>query len=710
MKSAQITSGRESKTASGWMLGVNSVRNPWALPDNQFKWGVNVAVRGGVVQTRPGNAMRLSLPPGNFQGGIFFSSNKQSNASDTIVQNGVTKVIPAEIFNPDGTSVVADELPYAVFAVNGSVYYSPFPLKQPKNWEDYRLKNIKLDPSVDQFVFTLATQTAKVSTGGDITVTPSHRIVVIQDGVSSPAYWDGSNKNGVQTNSIPIGYWMAFSGNRLWVASKNIVLASDIGDPTSFTERLSGAGRGDFAFARVVTGMTNYIGQNNETKLIVFTDRATYSLSSGIYDRTLWTTTPNFQTTLYPTIGCVAGKSISFQAGQIWWYSQGGLISSDIAASAYITSQSLYRDVEMARVKAYMAGDTSNICAITFENYLLYSIPYLEPCNSATMALDYAAASEWSQQKFPAWCGVWTGTRPVEWISGVVNGTPRCFHFSVDYSATNDGSYNHLWESFMPDRVDTYFDIDVDGNVTEKVSRIYCQMETGLLGDAVDLKQFAYAEIEACEIGGTVDVKVAYRGSKGSYQNVLETRLMAVTNDYQWVNSDFADEIAKLGFLNTQYRRLITENSQRRASTTTCESNLTNDIDKAFSLLVEWCGEFGVESVRLFLDPWSERSTGVPQAPETKSCVVSQDGENLYVDLMPSPYEQADTTQKSWWAKEFRTVTLPCTSNPSKSISATASASFLSSISQIDANNQAGILAQNAANSAAQQYLAQNPC
>jgi hypothetical protein len=72
----------------------------------------------------------------------------------------------------------------------------------------------------------------------------------------------------------------------------------------------------------------------------------------------------------------------------------------------------------------------------------------------------------------------------------------------------------------MPNRVDTYFDIDIDGNVTEKANRIYCQMETGLLGDAVDLKQFSYAEVEACEIGGTVDVKVSYRGSKGSYQNI----------------------------------------------------------------------------------------------------------------------------------------------------------------------------------------------
>lgn len=503
---------------------------------------------------------------------------------------------------------------------------------------------------------------------------------------------------------------MAFSGNRLWVASKNIVLASDLGDPISFTERLTGTGRGDFAFARVITGMTNYIGQNNDTKLIVFTDRSTYSLASGIYDRTQWVSTANFQTTLYPTIGCVAGKSIAFQAGQLWWYSQGGLVSADIAASAYITSQSLYRDVEMARVKSYLAGDTSKICAMNFENYLLYSVPYLEPCNSATMVLDYAAAAEWSAQRIPAWCGVWTGTRPVEWISGVIDGAPRCFHFSVDYSATNDGSYNHLWEAFTEKRVDTYFDIDVDGGITEKVNRIYSQMETGLLGDGLDYKQFQYAEIEACEIGGTVDVKVSYRGSKGFYQNVLETRLLAVTDDYQWVNTDYQSEIQKLGFLNTQYRRLITENSQRRPSALTCESKLTNDIDKAFSVLIEWCGEFGVEALRVFIDPWSERSTGVPQAPEIKSCVTSQDGTNISIDLLPSPYEQADTAQKSWWAKEYRTVTLTCPANPSKSISSTASASFLSGISQIDANTQAGELAENAANQAAQQYLAQNPC
>jgi hypothetical protein len=225
MKSPQIASGRLTKATSGWFAGVNSVRNPWALPENQFKWGVNVQVRGGIVQTRPGQAMRLSLPAGNFQGGIFFAANKQKEAAKIETINGRTITTPAKIFNPEGEGVIAEELPYMVFAVGGSVYYAPFPLTQPKDWSQYRLANISLDPEVDQFVFCLATQSANLSTGKDEIVTPSNRSVFIQDGVSAPAYWDGSNKTGTQSASIPTGYWMAFSGNRLWVADKNIVLA-----------------------------------------------------------------------------------------------------------------------------------------------------------------------------------------------------------------------------------------------------------------------------------------------------------------------------------------------------------------------------------------------------------------------------------------------------------------------------------------------------
>jgi hypothetical protein len=710
MKSENITSGRLKKISSSWIQGVNSLRNPWGLPENQFKWGVNITARGGVVQTRPGYKMQLSLPPGNFQGGILFSANKQKETAITQDRDGVVTTIPAKIFDVNGNGVVADELSYMLFAVNGKVYYSPFPLVQPSNWEDYRLKNISMNPDVDQFVFALATRSANLSTGSDEFATPAHRIVMIQDGISFPAYWDGSDTNGVQTSDIPVGYWLAFSGNRMWISDKNIVFASDLGDPTSFKERLSGTSRGDFSFSRPITGMVSYVGQDTSTRLIVFTDRSTFQIKSGVLDRDQWVTTENFQSTLYPTVGCVAGKSISFQAGQMWWYSQGGLITADPAATAYLSSQVLYKDVEMVRAKRLMSGDPTKICAIGFENYLLCSIPYMQTLNSDTMVLDYAAASEWGEDRNPAWAGVWTGTRPVEWTSGVVDGQSRCFHFSVDYAATNDGSYNHLWEAFQPQRVDTYLQINPDKTTTDLYNRIYAQFESPLLGDEMDLKQFVYAEIESMQVGGTVDLKVSYKGSKGRYNSILEKRILAITDDYQWKNTPYESEIEKLGMLNNQYRRLITESAQRNSLVSTCESKLTDDVDKAFSLLIEWCGEFGVEIIRLFMDPWSEKSTGAPQGDETKSCVVSQGGDTMTLDLLPNPYEKQSPNDKAWSAKVFKTVTLNCNLDPLKSISATASASFLSYISFEHAQEEAGVLALQAATAAAQQFKANNPC
>lgn len=711
MKSQQITSGRYEKTSTGWIHGVNSVRNPWYLPEDQFKWGVNVTCRGGLVQTRPGFSMRLSLPKGNFQGGIIFNANKQAQSSATVKTiSGTTYQQKATIFLPDGSAVEAPEASYAMFCVDGSVYYAPFPLKQPKNWTQYKLTGISLDPNTPRVNFCIATQSATIKTGTSVNVTPSHRLLIIQDGINQPAYWDGSDKIGAHSPDMPIGYWMAYSGNRLWVANGNIISASDLANPLGWTERTQGTGRGDFSVPRPVTAIQDYVGQNNDTRLFVFTDRSTYTLASGILDRAQWAATANFQQTVFPTIGCVAGNSIAFQAGQMWWYAQGGLVAIDVAAASYLSSQVLYKDIEMAKAKRLMAPDNTGICATSFENYLLYSIPYLEPLNSATMVLDYAAASEWNQQRSPAWCGVWTGIRPVSWSSGVINNQSRAFAFSVDYASTSDGSYNHLWEAFTENRFDTYLQINQDGSTSDLISRIYCQMESGMLGDKMDLKQFVYSEIDCSQISGTVDVKVSFRGSKGQYQPILSTRLLAATAPYQYENNIASSKISELGLLQTQYRRLISENSNRKTSYTSCESNLTLDVDKAFSLLIEWCGSLGVEALRMFSDPWQTISGGTVTAPEQDFCVVGEDGASLSVALPASPVETPNMEKTSFSSTQTRTVTVRCPGNSKPAVSATATASFISYVSQQDAVDQAAAIATQQATITANQYRVAHPC
>jgi hypothetical protein len=707
MKSPTITSGRQTKATAAWVHGVNSVRNPWTLPEDQFKWGVNVNCRGGLVQTRNGFKMRLSLPKGNFQGGIIFNANKQYQPAQTTTNlSGVTVSQQAAVYGPDGSPVIAAEIPYALFCVDGNVYYAPFPLTQPASWDNYLLENIKLDAEVNTVNFVIATQSASINNNNNTTVVPSHRIVVVQDGINQAGYWDGSDFTGQVATTMPIGFWMAYSGNRLWVSTGNIIAASDLADPISWTERNQGAGRGDFSVARPVTGMSDYVGQNNDTRLYVFTDRSTYSLASGVLDRSQWGSTPNFQNTLYPNIGCVAGNSISFQAGMMWWYSQGGLVSVDVAASSYLSSQVLYKDIEMAKAKRLMSSNPSGICAVSFENYLMYSIPYLEPTNSVTMVLDYAAASEWNQSKSPAWNGVWTGIRPVVWSSNYIGNQSRCFAFSVDYASTSDGSYNHLWEAFMPERYDTYLQINDDGSTNERVNRIYCQMETALLGDSMDMKQLAYGEIDCSQIAGAVDLKVAYRGTKGTYIDILNTRILAATEPYQYNTSRYAEQIENLGILQTQYRRLTTENVQR-ANIPSCESKFTSGVDKAFSFLIEWCGSLGIDAIRMFQDPWPTESVGKPSENESEYCVVGEDGNSELINLSQPPQETAGNAINTWSSTQTRTVTYR---GCSPAVSVTATASYVSYTSLLDAQTQAANLATQQANNAVNQYRASHNC
>ena len=714
MKSTNITAGQSQKVTTNWLHGVNSQRNPLALGTDQFKWGVNITVRGGIVQTRPGQSMRLSLPAGNLQGGIVFLANKQYSAAKAVVNGNTTIFEPATIFNYDGSASYQVELPYIVFAVDGRVYFLPFnpdgSLTQPTDWNDWLVTSLSLSPDVQEYVFKTATCSAQIGTGGNPQLTPSYNLVVIQDGISSPGTWDGSNNTGNQTTTIPVGYWMAFSGQRLWVATGNIVIASDLANPLGWTEWTQGTGRGTFSFTRPVTGMCDYIGQNSQTMLFVFTDRQTQTLQSGILDRTQWPTTQNFQSTIYPSVGCVAGKSIAKQAGLLWWYAYEGLVATDVAAATYLSSQVLFKDAEMARSKRFMPAEISSICAASYENYLLVSMPYLEALPSSTMVLDYAPANEFNQQRQPAWCGVWTGSRPIEWTSEIVYGQPRLFHFSVDYAATNDGSYNSLWENFMPERVDTYLQINQDGTTIQKNNRIYCQMETALLGDLLDLKQLENGELECCQIGGTVDLSVSYRGSKGGYTNILNRRILAINDSYQFMDSPQASEIDSFGFLRGQYRRIKTQSVSRAVENSSCESGNAMSVDKAFSFLAEWCGEFGIEAIRMFLNAWPERDGGKPEYDETTPCIVKEDGTSVSMALLPSPYDATgDTATSSWVATETQSASLPC-SNGSPTAIASATASYTSTISYADAVNQATSKALTAAQQAASNYRAKNPC
>jgi hypothetical protein len=599
------------KTGTAWLGGCNSVRLPWVLPDAQFIWGVNVVNRGGIVQTRPGYICRLTLPAGNLQGCHFFR----------VTQNLVTPI------------------DYLVFAVDGLVYAIPFPLVQPKDWSIYQLANIQFSKSAKNVYWADTQQSATENNLGELQILPTFSILVMQDGVTNPAYWDGttsahSNPNNTPVPGIPIGTWMSFSGNRLWVASQNQVYASDIGNPLQFLETIQGTARGTIQFFQQITGLVNAIGINRESVLYVFTQDQTFAIQSGISDRTTWATTVDFKVVLFPSIGCIAGRSVVNHVGLLWWYSAGGLVSSDSAAAAYLTSQVKFKDIEMARSKRNFAPDISNICGASFESYLLMSVPSGDFLNAHTMALDYSVADELNQDLAnPAWQGVWTGIRPIEWATGTVDGTHRIFAASVDYaSLPGETSFNHIWEGFQANRMDSYSTIDLNNSPIQVDNQIYCSFETKKYGDTMDLKKMAYAEIDLIEMGGNVNLLVSYAGTKGSYYEILRKKMNAQLDDSNTSSQEVHNIFDAIGSFRPQGRRLWTGVALISDQCQSVESQYDNTRDKAFSLYFQWCGRMGIECFRIFTQVVPEKSTGGCEEDETSINIATYSGQTFKIE------------------------------------------------------------------------------
>lgn len=691
MQSPNISAGRLVSVDAGWTAGMNTVRHPWLLRPDQYRRAINVVNRGGVAQTRPGFRHQLTLPPGNLQGICFFRATKEEDS----------------------------ETDYLVFAIDGSIYYAPFPLLQPKDWEFFKLQNLSFDPNAKMIHFCVAEKTVTTISNQAIQLVPSYNILIIQDGVNDAGYWDGYQSSHLKEAEpllqTPKGTWMAFSGGRLWVSRGKVVVASDLFDPLSFTERINGTSRGDFLFSTEVTGMVGFVGENRAEILAVFTENRSEVIQSGIRDRSKWSTTSNFQSILFPSTGCIAGRSIVFQSGLMWWYSSGGLVSSDAAASSNLTSQINFRDAEMAFSKQSLNSDQSGICALSFENYLLVSAPVNENLNSETFVLDYATMSEASAEKIPAWSSVWTGIRPVQWATATVNNRRRAFAASVDYNALSDGSHNHIWEAFMPEREDSFFEFGADNQLEYYNRPIYCEFETRLMGDGHDLKLFLYADVNLIEVAGDVSLRIDYRGMRGSYKNILCKEIIAPISIEEAGSNISQEEAEDLGELRKQSRRVLTEYGNLNANCPTCENENIESIDKAFSLLIRWCGQLAVESVRIFMEPNPEPSDGRCEKDEVNSCIVDEEGDNHVYARDPNFIRNRDRFENSVASifvstqsyEAERLCPSPSVTGPT---SVTAIATYRSKVSQEDADQQALSIAQKTAEDQLAVIVQDYPC
>lgn len=614
-----------------FVLGMDSYTMPSKLMPGEYELSMNTINRGGLIQTRPGSRPVGFTPIGsiNKQGITFFTPSSGR---------------PALVYVNDG-------IPYASFA--------PFD-------QSFRIPNIELSPNSRFVSWASCVQTTYINTDGDIEFLETPRnILIMQDGASRAAYWDGTSSGQLNPllNETPVGLWMAWSNNRLWVTSGTQVFASDIGNPLSFTEDdYLNEGR-SFYLPDECTGVTE---TPDRLGVIFFTRNTTTLLQSSIQDRTLWLETPQFQQTLLTNVGCIAPRSIVTQYGMIWWFSARGLISLDDSLKSHISSRLEVRDNEMFQSKYAIDPDMSGACGATFENFLLHAVPYGGKLNSRIHVLDQAPFETNSPN---SWSSYWMGWRPVEFATGIVDGIDRIFCMSIDY----DGSptaVGRVWELFAS--------VKTDGGIP---ITSYVITRQNLFGNR-DYKTFKYAEVELRGISGPTAITIGVKGLRGAFQKIATKDLSAI-NGQVYHDGHYGHLAADIAGSRTQTRivRTVDMPGPSDCNSECVESNIRGLHDKGFSLLIAWCGIAGVSAYRMFCQTYPQAYQGVCENDETgEERLINQNG-CAAIGL----FSTSDSFETFWATATYSVIYV--INEISFEISFTMSAS--SKISQEDANRNA---------------------
>lgn len=628
--------------------GAKSDSDPSQLPLGYYFGGYNVINQGGILACRPGHRCVITFPEGNLQGGAFFRPKV-----------GLEQV---------------------VVAVDGRVFIADFPFVNFR-----QLSNILFSAAAPQVFFEMTLQTAQRKTTDQtsaIELIEPKAVMIMQDGgITAPAYYDGTADGHIRDNAFetPAGSMMKWLGDRLWVAVGSQVRASDIGNPFSFREELYLGGTDAFNFNSEVSGMEAAPGTENP-QLLVFTVSNGSLIKAYLRDRASWQTEPNMQTEVFK-IGCASQRSLVAHMGQLMWYAPSGTVFFD---SAFLSKQSArlpFRDNEMLQSKSQMHSDVSLVAGAAFGNYLLMSVPSEDVYNRHTWVLNNASLETISDSSGPSWCGLWTGTRPVQWLYGSVAGTDRIYHLSKDL----DGA-NRLWESFHPSRLDNGCPITWAGELRGYFGPTG-QAQKSLGSDC----EMRYAQIGLTAIEEDIDVGLFYAGGlRGAYKQIMNRSVKVARGSL-----DSGEEItanSELFGFKPQSRKIMSQDvkAMKPENSGSCpvESKNSENVDTSFQLLFVCHGPASLNWVRVFADPKLDAESGSPDACKTEEGVnaVRFDGVSKASDDLGEVIETLSETVEKYASNKTETVTVD-------GISATGAGYAESIVSQAAADRVASRIA-----------------
>lgn len=637
---------------SSFIRGSNSSMDPSQLPTG-YVWNcVNMINVSGVLSCRPGHKCVIKMPRGKLQGAAIFRPNV-----------GLEQML---------------------IAIDGNVYVSDYPFNTPR-----KIEGVQFLPEAKQVFFTQTIQTAQRIEPGSLTsaielISPKAVIIMQDGGFTAPAYYDGSQSGHIKglPFQTPAGGTMKWIGDRLWVSVGADLFASDISNPFSFVEQIYLGGTVGFHFSRDITALS--ATPNVEfPQLLVFTDETTSLIQADIRDRGKWPTTDGFQKEILQ-FGCTGPRAVISHAGRLVWFSSTGVIVYDSATAGKLTGRSPIRDNEMMVSKKFLKDDLSQISIGAFGQWVLISVPSEDTYNKHTWVYNSASWETVGDEGGPTWSGHWLGTRPVEWIHGVIVGSERIYHVSVD----TDGE-NRLWESFRPEKLDNGCPI-----AWMLETRGYFGLTSPSKKPPGFTCRYGWADVALTAVAEDLDLGVFVApGVRGQYQQILGKRISVRKGSLSFDRQ--LNATSKIFAYKSQGRTERTQDFSQMSpndASGSCptESTDNDDKDESFQVLVAGHGPVSIRWIRSFAtEVQDEDFSGDPKACENEEAfnIVRFDGAGVFnEDLDVAEAEIAARTIQNHSSTKTATVS-------QEGISATGVGSSESIVAQQAADRVAEIIA-----------------
>lgn len=469
--------------------GVDSSNDPDAIAPNALPFAVNVSLRGGFPETRPGffgqtlgfatDGIKDWWANRIFQGAREYKPKSGDSCLLASVGGRLFKVDPpnkfyvTEITPTTQTTLVADQISppinsivnwafadmLAVLIGTDVVIGDGTYLVTDKNAGTVFLKNLDATPGV---LLAAGTPVIYITPNSSINQSvwweQAEEYMVMQDGEGRAWIYDGASARKAANDEVPVGTAMKYHRGRLAVAVNgnevafgDICKTNDHANLLKFTEEIGTAGeRVRFRVGSNITAMVEMpsldasLGQG-PLQVITQDSFNSFDLPPA---RELWSTlTYPFQTVSLKNFGALGQNSVTVVNGDVFYRSTDGWRSFIQARREFgLGWGNTPISAEMTRVLADDAPALDKFCSsVLFDNRLLCTVTPrrldLGNCYfNGIMALDFEPISAMKRKSPPIWEGLWTGIHPYLLVTCTWEEDQHCLVF------TDEPGGIGLWE------------------------------------------------------------------------------------------------------------------------------------------------------------------------------------------------------------------------------------------------------------------------